>query len=281
LSAEKEMARNTGSRAVLLDNSGSRVERNRAAVKARPERAVEIGDGGIRSTTPEPPYLWIHKPALDAIRNRLDSTNSVTSAIAVYTVLCELASDKTSSTFETTQAWIAAKSGVCTRTLRNVLPVFVELGLLDVETADLKAPSTYSLLSIGIGCRTIGKREKRNTCHDLNEPGEVTLSEVSKETMAFLDLWSPEYRKAHGREYFHKSRTDTANDIKAAENLLATGLAQEVIMSIARKAWSKADYNRDRRGGFNCKKAASLPGFDRYFNEICEEVDFRQMGRHE
>lgn len=205
------------------------------APTARTERAAELADSGVRSTTPEPPYLWIHKPALDKIREGLDGTNSITDAIALYTVLCEIASDKASSTFTTTQSWLALKSGLSTRTVRRRLPELVELGVVEVDTPELKAPSTYALLPIGQPVRTIGPERKQRVGHDLKN-SEVSCEAKSKKNARKLTLLSivlpkeldtPEFKASWQRLQQHLSElgkclTPTSAELQLHQ-LLALG----------------------------------------------------------
>jgi hypothetical protein len=111
------------------------------------------------------PWCWQSKVARRKIREAFDSTHNVATALSVYDALTEIASDETSDTFKTTHAWIQRISGASVRTIQNHLKVFAELGLVRVETAKLRAPSTYTLLAFGNDCATSGNGNASNGNH--------------------------------------------------------------------------------------------------------------------
>jgi hypothetical protein len=94
------------------------------------------------------PFCWQHKLALRLIRDSCDAEKAVSSTLAVYVALTEIASDEESETFTTTHAWIALKSGLSARTVQDRLNRLSEIGLLEVSTPALKSPSKYRLLSV-------------------------------------------------------------------------------------------------------------------------------------
>jgi hypothetical protein len=94
------------------------------------------------------PFCWQSKAALRLIRESLDKERTVASGIAVYVALTEIASDQQSETFITTEAWVAMKAGVSVKTASDRIKDLVVIGLVKVSTAKLKAPSTFTLLSV-------------------------------------------------------------------------------------------------------------------------------------
>lgn len=102
-------------------------------------RVREIGDS---------PFCWQHKVALRKIRESFDAEKAVASAIGVYNALTEIASDEQMEIFTTTHAWIAQKSGLSPRTVHNRLTGLAEIGLVEISTPIMKAPSTYRLLAV-------------------------------------------------------------------------------------------------------------------------------------
>lgn len=102
------------------------------------------------------PWCWQNKAALRAIREGFEEEHGVTSALAVYLALTELASDRASETFQTTHAWIAGMTGLAVRTVQNRIKGLAELGLVTVVTPKLRAPSAYTLHPSGNSCRTSG-----------------------------------------------------------------------------------------------------------------------------
>jgi len=107
------------------------------------------------------PFCWQSKEVLRFIRDTFDETNSVASAFAVYLSLTEKASDAQSETFDCRVRDIAARADVSYRTAMNALLRFETLGIISIRRNCItntkeRAPSTYTLLRLGIGCTTLG-----------------------------------------------------------------------------------------------------------------------------
>lgn len=90
-----------------------------------------------------PPFCWQDKPTLRKIRELAPSPGS---ALAVYLALTEIASDKESDTFQTTHHYIGKVSGFSWRTVLERLKDLQRIGVIEVQTPRMKAPSTYRLL---------------------------------------------------------------------------------------------------------------------------------------
>lgn len=104
--------------------------------------------------TKDGPWCWQSKHVLRFIRDCFDDTNTVSSAIAIYTSLTEIASDHQSETFTCTIREIASKAGTSYRTATSVLKRFERLGVVAIQRNTIagskeNAPSTYSLLRLG------------------------------------------------------------------------------------------------------------------------------------
>ncbi len=136
----------------------------------KPPAARAIDDG---------PFAWVSKAALRKIREGLENDNAVTSGIAVYVALAEIASDEQSPQFTTTQAHIAEKSGVSIRTVAARQQDLEELELILKIVPDLRAPAHFTLLAFGNGCRAFGNGPG-NGCRDLNKPKRTGRKEFSK-----------------------------------------------------------------------------------------------------
>jgi DNA-binding Lrp family transcriptional regulator len=96
----------------------------------------------------EAPFCWQHKPALRKIREAFDAEKTVTTALAVYLALTEIASDEESEKFQTTHSWISQKSGVSPRTVQTRLNQLKEIRVIDIFTPALKSPSIYRLIAV-------------------------------------------------------------------------------------------------------------------------------------
>jgi hypothetical protein len=67
------------------------------------------------SPAQEKPWCWQPKEARRRIRDQLDGTEEIASALSIYDALTEIASDKGAPVFETTQAYIAMIAGLADR----------------------------------------------------------------------------------------------------------------------------------------------------------------------
>lgn len=93
-------------------------------------------------------WAWADKAALRRIREAFDASKNVASALGVYYALVEIASDKGTEQFNTTHAWLATISGFSPRTVQERVRELAEIGLIEVHTPSLRAPSTYRLLAV-------------------------------------------------------------------------------------------------------------------------------------
>ncbi len=94
------------------------------------------------------PFCWQSKAARRKIRDALDGANTVASGLGVYDALTEIASDHQAESFQTTHAHIAKISGLASTCVKQRLRDLKELGLIAIETPNLKMPSTYSILPL-------------------------------------------------------------------------------------------------------------------------------------
>lgn len=132
-------------------------------------------------------WAWQDKAALRRIREAFDASNDVSSALAAYVALTEIASDTQRDEFTTTHAWIARTSGLSVRTVQSRIKVLAEIGLVEVITPPLRAPSTYRLLALGNGCgtsgngcRAFGNGQKQASLPTLEESQEESVEESKK-----------------------------------------------------------------------------------------------------
>ncbi|MHC1763590.1 MAG: hypothetical protein AB9869_04680 [Verrucomicrobiia bacterium] len=140
----------------------------------------------MSNPTPKPiAWCWQDKASLRRIRDAFDRTNDVCSALAVYLALTEISSDSNAPEFQTTHAWIARMAGVSVSTVQRRIKVLVDIGLLEVKTPDLRAPSTYKLLSFGNGARTLrnGARTFGHSPKRVPLPTSEECTEESKKNL--------------------------------------------------------------------------------------------------
>mgnify|MGYP001218773525 FL=1 len=104
------------------------------------------------------PFCWADKRVLERIRQR---AGEVASALAVYHALTVAASDARAEEFTVSHAYIATLCGFSTRTVQDRLRELEKLGVVQITTPPLKAPSTFRLLAYSSGntsgndCRTL------------------------------------------------------------------------------------------------------------------------------
>jgi hypothetical protein len=100
--------------------------------------------------------------------------------IGTYVALSEIASDRQAETFVTTHAYIALKSGLSPRTIASRLPELAEIGLVEISTPIMKAPSTYKLLPVPQPLPNDMQRTKTASLQALEESKEESLEESPK-----------------------------------------------------------------------------------------------------
>ena len=132
------------------------------------------------------PFCWQEKQVLRFIRDCFDDTNSVASALAIYLSLTERASDEQAETFDCRVREIAARAGVGYRTAMNVLPRLEALGIIAIRRNRIantkeRAPSTYTLLSLGNDCPRLGNgRIQPSLPRKIEESPEQTPEKSSR-----------------------------------------------------------------------------------------------------
>lgn len=123
------------------------------------------------------PFCWQAKAARRAIRDAFDATSNVSTALCVYDALTEIASDEQNETFTTTHAWISRLSGVSPTTIKKVLPVLRDLGLVSISTPALRAPSTYTLHAVANDSRSTAN-DRQPTANDSRSASSVRQREI-------------------------------------------------------------------------------------------------------
>lgn len=155
--------------------------------------------------TKDGPWCWLSKQALRTIREFFDETNDVSSALAAYVALAELASNKANEAFTATRAEIANRAGMSVRKLSDILKRLVVARLLEITanyiagTEDkARAPSTYLLLKTrgndcstsGNNCTSLGTDRNHASLPSLKEQEKKEVQENGEE------IASPGSRKA-------------------------------------------------------------------------------------
>lgn len=153
----------------------------KSSAKSRPPSSLR----GIR----DGPFSWEGKPARRRIREACDATNDALAAQGVYAALAEIASDEQSEIFSATHAKIAMVAGASVRTVQKHIRTLSEIGLLQVSTPVLRAPSTYRMLKfppdepIGNDCGTFGNYANSVRCRHLKKGLKRDLKKDSKKAV--------------------------------------------------------------------------------------------------
>jgi hypothetical protein len=98
------------------------------------------------------PYCWIEKRKLrmigDVFSQKAASINSASSARSLILALVEIASDRQSDKFDASQPEIAIRAGLSVSTVRRILPVFGQLGLVKIKRNSINGIETTSTYTI-------------------------------------------------------------------------------------------------------------------------------------
>jgi hypothetical protein len=126
-------------------------------------------------------FCWQEKAALDKIRQSGDSA----SALLVYLVLTEIASDHGAETFQAALSFIAGKAMLSRRTVSKLIEPLELFGLIAVKRSKvpgskLNAPHTYTLLKVG-KLIPYGIREASKVAQNRRKKEKNTLSSLRSE----------------------------------------------------------------------------------------------------
>ena len=80
----------------------------------------------------------------DVFSQKPGSINSASSARSLYLALTEIASDRQSDRYEASQPEIAIRAGLSVSTVRRILPVFGQLGLVKIKRNSFNGIETTS-----------------------------------------------------------------------------------------------------------------------------------------
>lgn len=189
----------------------------------QPEQTMAEPEAGSKarhtSASREAPYCWQSKPALLRLTN--GEFGNPTPILATYVVLCWLASDRQSSTFEARIYELCRKSGLSTRTVQGAIKALVHAKLITIEyrrDGKTNLPSRFTILSVKPapkGAATIAPplpqpvhEDSRNQCGTTTAKEEAsylrTLEEV-EEGSATSAL--PSSQKKRWKAERHRSRS--------------------------------------------------------------------------
>jgi hypothetical protein len=136
-------------------------------------------------------FCWQEKTALRKIREACGNVGDGASTLATYTALTEIASDKQSDNFQSTQEYIAGKACLSLATVKRRLKLLSELGLIEITVPKLRAPGIYRLLQIAHNELAIAqgrKRVKRATLEESYEESKEKKPLAHNELSAIPDF---------------------------------------------------------------------------------------------
>ncbi len=130
-----------------------------------------------RNIKQDRPWCWQNKPVMKLITTTFAESNQAASARSVYVAMAEIASDMRAVTFIASKAQIAHRAGVSYKTVDRLLGGLEAIGVIAVSRRDtaacsgrIKAPSEYTLLSIGLSdASSIGHGGKHSSTTDNKE----------------------------------------------------------------------------------------------------------------
>ena len=137
------------------------------------------------------PFCYQTKAALRLIRDYFDATGNVSTALAVYVALSEIASDEQSDVFDTTTGHIAKYAGLSARTAGPIVTSLAALGLVNIKQntvpgfipdSRIKAPKTYQVLSLRNHCVAFVRQISKKRDLPISEESLEESSEESPET---------------------------------------------------------------------------------------------------
>jgi hypothetical protein len=82
-----------------------------------------------------------------------ENFGSASAARSIYVALTEIASDRQSDTFDASHAAIAHRAGLSVATVKRVLPIFRDLGLVVIKRNSvnrIEQSSTYTLIRVAL-----------------------------------------------------------------------------------------------------------------------------------
>ena len=143
-----------------------------------------------RSANPndEGPWCWLNKAMLRRVTEHFADSERGGSARSLYLPFCQIASDEQIVTFEARGKKLADTAGLSRRTASALLPELEQIGAINIERrclpgSKLKAPSIYTVLSIGNNCTSMSNASNGNSCLSIGKQCERGhLAENKKNT---------------------------------------------------------------------------------------------------
>jgi len=151
------------------------------------------------------PFSWQEKGVLRCIRAHLDESSLLNSALAMYLVLSEIASNQQSDEFPVSYAKIAQMTGISRRTAIRIMKVFENLGIVKVKRrkeGNRNLNSIYTLLSGNPESLVTGMKTGKQSPIRINK--EESAEEVVKANALFDQFWST-YPKKKSKKVAQKA----------------------------------------------------------------------------
>ena len=190
------------------------------------------------------PFAYQVKATIRILREHFDdSPKMLTSALAIYLVLTELASNaaknKPTEIFTVTHGVIALYAGLSRRTVIELLTVFESIGIISVERRSdgkLKLSNHYTLLATPIigsnvkvekeqdaHIRITKNNRKKNKKNENNKENKEEINKRSTEEYSdeFLQLWEAYPRKV-GKQAAYKAFLKVNPDAKHLKKMIET-----------------------------------------------------------
>jgi|SaaInlStandDraft_4_1057021.scaffolds.fasta_scaffold06017_2 hypothetical protein len=175
-------------------------------------KGLIVSDPNIIRDIREAPFAWLAKHKIRLIREHFDSSNQLATALSVYLVLTEIASNKVEERFVASYAYIASMVGVSRRTTIRIMAQLEKIELISIEErieGKRNLPNMISLLGGDSVTPVTSMKIGKLSPNRINK--EETI-EQNKETMVrFEQLWK-QYPKKKSKKValkaFHKINPD-------------------------------------------------------------------------
>ena len=182
------------------------------------------------------PFCWQEKAVLRLIREHLDESSLLNSALAMYLVMSEIASNQQEEKFSVSLAVIAEMTGVSRRTVIRIMKEFENLEIINIKrrkAGNKNLTSIYTLVG-GVSESLVSGMKTGKLAH--NRRIKEESSEECVRTNALFDQFWSTYPKKKSKKAAQKAFVKLAPD----ENLF-----QQMMSALDKQCesaeWTNAD----------------------------------------
>ena len=133
------------------------------------------------------PWCWLEKRKLKMIADIFQSKKAA-AARSLYLALCETASDKQSETFETSQRDLAHRAALSISTVKRILPVLQQVGLVTITRKFENKIETRSVYTLIRGAVAHGEQALAQQSKTKRATEEESFEESFEDIRALITL---------------------------------------------------------------------------------------------